>query len=257
MATATKETSTALAVVDTGKYLALQDGGAIAEAMAANLGDGAAFRESDLTRVAIPAGGSTTWVIPGVMGDEATPAITGILCYQTARGILWGGDEPEEGTLPVLVSHDLKTARLVAPETVDQKMLDSIAPARRADGLYDWEKLPQNEWGTGKGGAGKAAKEQRVLYILPADQPLPLVVTIQPGSLKGWREFIVAITKAGVPFYRAVVSLRLEKAKSANGQPYAQVVPKLVGTLSAEQGKLILDKFTAPMRAVAADAFAG
>lgn len=256
MATATKDKpSTAIAKVDTGNYLALQEGGAVAEAMAANLGEGVAFREGDLTRVPIPSGGATTWMIPEINEDRASQTIEGILVFQTARGVLWASEEPEEGSLPVLVSHDLRTARLVAPDSVEQSMLDKIAVAKRDDGSYDWEKLPQNEWGSGKGGSGKAAKEQRVLYILPKDQPLPLVVVIQPGSLKGWREFIIAITKAGIPFYRAVVSLSLERAKSANGQPYAQVAFKMIGTLDQEQGQIILQKFTNVMRSVAASAF--
>lgn len=257
MATATKEKSTALAAIDTGSYLALQKGGAIAEAMAANLGEGAAFRESDLTRVPIPTGGSTTWLVPNITGDKAVKSVEGILVHQCVRGLLWASEEPEESSLPLLVSHDLKTARLLATDSVDQKILDRIAPAKLADGSYDWAKLPQNEWGSGKNGSGKAAKEQRVLYVLAQDEPLPLVVIIQPGSLKGWQQFIVALTKAGIPFYRAVISLTLEKATAAGGQPYAQVVPKLIGTLSAEQGKLIVEKFTTPMRDCAASAFAG
>lgn len=253
--TATATKSTALAVTDTKNYLALAEGGAVAEAMAANLGENVSFRESDLTRVPIPSGGATTWMIPDINEDRAAKTIEGILVYQCARGVLWAKEEPEEGSLPVLISYDLKTARLVAPENIDKAVLAKIEPAKLADGTYDWGKLPQNEWGSGKGGKGKAAKEQRVLYILTPDQPLPLVVVIQPGSLKGWREFIVALTKAGVPFYRAVVSLSLSKETSANGQPYAQVVPRLVGTLSHDEGQIILQKFTTPMKGVAASAF--
>jgi hypothetical protein len=257
MPTATKEKpSTELATIDTTKYLALQEGGAIQEAIAANLGEGATFRESDLTRVPIPTGGSTTWLVPSVDGDRAVKAIEGILVYQTVRGVLWASEEPEEGSLPVLVSTDLKTARLVAPENVDAKMLDRIKPALREDGTYDWTKLPQNEWGSGKGGVGKAAKEQRVLYILTRDEPLPLVVIVQPGSLKGWREFMLAITKAGIPYYRAVVSLTLEKDTAVGGAPYAKVKPELAGRLTLEQGQMIQQKFAA-MRDVAASAFSG
>lgn len=255
MATQTKEKSTALTTVDTNRYLALQDGGEIAEAMAANLGEGASFKESDLTRAPIPTGGGTTWIVPNVTGDKATKTIDGILVYQGPRGLLWAGEESEEGSLPLLVSHDLKTARLLAAESVDKKMLERIEPAKIGVNTYDWTKLPQNEWGSGKNGSGKACKEQRVLYILTEDEPLPVVVTVQPGSLKGWQQFIMAISKAGIPFYRSVVSLTLEKATAAGGQPYAQVVPKLIGVLSKEQGEVIRSKFTEPMRAVAASAF--
>lgn len=259
MATATKNESpsTAIAVIKTDGYLALQEGGAIAEAMEANMGADAALRESDLTRVPIPTGGGTMWLVPTIGDDKAVKSIDGILVAMCLRGLLWAGDEPEEGSLPVLVSHDLKTARLVAAENVDAAMLRAIEPAKMADGRYDWSKLPQNEWGTGKKGHGKAAKEQRVLYVLPADEPLPVVVIIQPGSLKDWQKFVVSLTKAGIPYYRAVVSLTLEKDTAAEGQPFARVVPKLIGTISEAEGKVIRVKFTEPMKAVAACAFAG
>lgn len=248
--------TTDLMIVPANTYLALADGGDIAEAMAANMGD-AGFRESDLTRVTIPTGGSTTWIIPGLLQDEATPTIEGALVYQTVRGLLWAGDEPEEGALPVLISNDLRTARIVASD-VPQHILDLIEVARiEGTATYDWTKLPQNEWGSGKNGQGKACKEQRVLFILRASEPLPLIVAIQPGSLKNWQQFIVSLTKAGIPYFRAIVSLSLEKAKSASGVAYAQVVPSLVGVLSKEDGKLLREKFGATMEAVAQSSFAG
>lgn len=245
--------STALATIDTENYLALQEGGAIAEAMLENMGEGSAMSESDLTRVTIPTGGGTTWSIPNIMGDEHIDAIEGVLVYQGVRGLLWASDEPQEGALPLLVSHDLKIGKLV-DRNGDT---DSIDVAKIDEGIYDWSKLPQNEWGSGKNGVGKACKEQRVLYILRESDPLPLVVCIQPGSLKNWKEFIVAMTKAGIPFYRAVVRLTLSKDKSSGGQPFSKVAPQLVGILTPEQGKLIKENFTTIYKAVAETSFAG
>ena len=53
------------------------------------------------------------------------------------------------------------------------------------------------------------------------------------------------------------MSLALEKATSDAGIAYAQVKPTLIGKLSEEQGKTIIEKFTTPMRDVAASAFSG
>ena len=248
--------ATALKTIDSGTFLALRDDNDIAEAMLANLGEGAMLRESNLTRVKIPTGGGVMWMVPTLTGDEPSRTIDGILVYQTVRGILWLGEEPQEGSLPALVSTDLKTARTIATD-LPGEFLRSIEPALIDDarGIYDWTLLPQNEWGSGKGGNGKAAKEQRVLYILRQDEPLPVVVAIQPGSLGNWQEFIIQLTKAGIPFYRAVISLGLERAVSVGGQPYSQVLPKLIGTLTPEQGTVIRTRFTEPMRAVAAACF--
>ena len=249
--------STALATIDAGSYLALQSGGEILEAMAANLGEGATLKESDLTRVKTPAGGGTTWTIPGLTGDTETKAITGVLCYMCVRGLLWRSDEPEEGSLPVLVSHDLKTAKLVLDRAdVPGGMLADIDAATGADGLVDWEKLPQTQYGSGKGGVGKQAKEQRVLYILREEDTLPIVVPINPGSLKGWQRFVVEMTKAGIPYFRAVVELALEKAKSTGGTAYSEVVPRLVGVLTPEQGLSVRKNVTPMAQAAAESSFA-
>lgn len=247
---------TALATIDTNTYLALADGGEIAEAMAANLGEGAALKESDLTRIRIPSSGGTHWTIPGLIQDEVVPSIEGILVYQCCRGVLWAGEEPEEGSLPLMVTNDLKIGRLV-DDNPPQEFLDEIEPHRIGDtDTYNWTDLPQNQWGTGKNGSGKKCKEQRVLFILREVEPLPLVVTIQPGSLKNWQQFIVALTKAGIPYWRAAISLSLEKDKSETGVAYSKVVPNLIGTLTREQGDVIRSKFTEAMREVANSSFA-
>lgn len=249
--------TTALATVDAGGYLALQAGGEILEAMAANLGEGASLKESDLTRVKTPSGGGTTWSIPSITGDEDCKEIVGVICYMCVRGLLWRSDEPEEGSLPVLMSHDLKTAKLVIDRAdVPEDMLADIDAATGPDGEIDWEKLPQSQFGSGKNGNGKAVKEQRVLYILREQDTLPIVVAINPGSLKDWGRFVVEMTKAGVPYWRAVVGLSLEKEKSTGGSPYSKVVPRLVGVLTPEQGKSIYANVTPMARAAAETSFA-
>lgn len=237
--------SNELATVDTNKWIALQEGGDIAEAMAANMGTDIQLTEGDLTRVQTPAGGGTTWMVPNILGDEAAKTIEGILVYQCPRGLLWAGNEPTEGEKPVLTTDDLVTAKLWADDNdVDPALLKSMEVARNDDGTYRWADLPQCQWGSGRDGVGKAAKDQRVLFILREGDALPLVVTIQPGSLKNWSVFITDLSKAGVPFYRAVVSLGLEKATSTGGTAYAKVVPSLTGVLTKDEGQMIRDTFT-------------
>lgn len=248
---------TALQTIDTTGYLALQDGGAVVEAMNANLGEGASLKESDLTRVTTPAGGGTTWTIPSITGDEQSPEIVGVLVYMTVRGLLWKGDDAAEGSLPVLVSHDLKTAhRVLDRSDVDEVMNVDIDTFTDEEGVIDWKALPQCQWGSGKNGVGKAAKEQRVLYILREQDTLPIVVTISPGSLKDWQKFIVELTKAGIPYWRAVIGLSLIADKSTNGTKFSKVVPKLVGVLTPEEGQSVYQSVTPTAQAAASTAFA-
>src|SRR5690606_10313363 len=91
-------------------------------------------------------------------------------------------------------------------------------------------------FGTGKNGSGKRAQEYRVLCILRENDAFPLLIRAKPGSLKNVGDFINKLTAAGIPYFRAVVSLSLEKAQNAGGQPFSRIVPKLVGRLDAEAG---------------------
>jgi hypothetical protein len=54
-----------------------------------------------------------------------------------------------------------------------------------------------------------------------------------------------------VPHFRAVVSLTLDRVENAGGQPYSQIVPKLTGTLSKEEGEIVKRLYTVPLSRVA------
>lgn len=256
---AKKETGTALAEAPlNGGYLALQSDGDAREAMLANLGDSASLTESDLKRVKIPSGGGTKWTIPSVSGDEMVDEIEGILAAICPRGVLWPQEEPKQGTLPLLRTDDLKIAYRVGPDNGDVKpddlekyhIVGSAEPP-----LYNWEAMTGDGglfgFGSGKGGHGKRAKEQRVLFILRERDMFPLVITVQPGSLKAMKQFIVGLTAEGIPHYRAVVGLALKKETSAGGQMYSQIVPRLIGQLTPEQGSIVRRDYTERLKDLA------
>ncbi len=248
--------STSLAVIDGSSYLALQQSGALKEAMDANMGEGAILEEGDLTRVPTPLGGVTKWTVPSIAGDESEDDITGILVCICRRGVLWGNDDPVEGTRPVLQTNDLVTATRsnddngnISQETLDQFRLPG-EPER-----YDWRALADDNgpfgYGLGKGGHGKRAKEQRVLFILREQEPFPLIVIVQPGSLKVMKQFIVDLSKAQIPHYRAVIKLRLKQSISASGTTYSEIVPELVGKLDEATGKVVRERWTDTLSGVA------
>lgn len=85
------------------------------------------------------------------------------------------------------------------------------------------------------------------MAILREDEALPILVTAGPGSLKTVVPFVKRIASVGVPYFRAKVGLRLEKVMNAGGQPYAQIVPRLVDTLSKWEGERIRDTYTIPL----------
>lgn len=251
--------STDLAVVDTSRFLALQEGGAVAEALAANAATGESFNDL-LTRVKMPSGGTTQFIVPTISGEEMHKSITGILAGYVCRGVIWPSETPVQGAQPAFVTFDLQTAEAKGGAT--EELLQLADPYILRDGRYDWQKMTGDRapfgWGTSKNGKGKRAKEQRVLFLLTDIDPMPLVVSCGPGSLKNVRTFMSNLGKAGVPHYRAVVKLTLEKATATSGEPFAKVVLTLDGTLTSEEGQRIKVGFTdtlhAQARAMAVDA---
>lgn len=250
--------STAISTnVKTIDYPALAPNSRQAQIIAANL-DGEPMTEMDLVKVPTPAGGGTTWNIDANGNTESTDEIVGLLVAVGKRGVLWPKDDPSD-MRPVLVSHDL----LVGYRVGDEVSLGDIDPAaleryRIGDRRYDWAALstgPEFGYGAGKSGSGKKVKEARILAILREGETWPILVTVGPGSLRNWLPF-----QKRLPAFpwECVVGLKLQKVKSSGGQPYSQIVPRVVGVISEEQGavakKVYHDSLTAMFNAPPAGA---
>jgi hypothetical protein len=250
--------STAISTtVKTIDYPALAPNSRQAQIIAANL-DGEPMTEMDLVKVPTPAGGGTTWNIDINGNIESTDEIVGLLVAVGKRGVLWPKDDPSD-MRPVLVSHDL----LVGYRVGDDVSLGDIDPAaleryRIGDRRYDWAALstgPEFGYGAGKSGSGKKVKEARILALLREGETWPILVTVGPGSLRNWLPF-----QKRLPAFpwECVVGLKLQKVKSSGGQPYSQIVPRVAGVISEEQGavakKVYHDSLTAMFNAPPAGA---
>lgn len=211
----------------------------------ANL-DGEPMREMDLVRVKTPLGGSTTWTIDSDGNSEATDEIVGLLVAIGKRGYLWPSEDPSEQR-PVLESRDLLVARRLSDDlgtSIDPKALEKY---RIGDRTYDWVAIstsPEFGYGAARGGA-KRVKEQRILAILRDGDTWPLLVSVGPGSLPLWTPFQ---KRMKCFHYEAVVGLRVQKAKNAAGSPYSQIVPRLVGVISEEEGEVARRLYTEPLQ---------
>jgi hypothetical protein len=218
----------------------------IAEAIEANT-QGRGFDLQALVKVKTPAGGSKTWVYRDSGNNEVeTKAIEGIIVYYGQRGVLWNSEDIQKGRPPLLVSYDLRTAERVSEDLgdIDPAALEAC---RIGDRLYDWNKLPWNKDGSGRGGFGRRCKESRVMAILQEGEAFPVIVSAGPGSLKTVGPFV---TRLEVPHYRARVALTLEKATSQGGIDYSQIIPRLTGKISKEAGANVRRIYTVPLMAV-------
>jgi hypothetical protein len=236
--------STAIATVKTIDYPALSPNSRQARIIAANLG-GEPMSEMDLVRVKTPLGGATQWTLEVNGNIETTDEIVGLLVAIGRRGVLWPSEDPTE-LPPVLITTDLKVAYRVSQD------LGSVSPEaleryRIGDGVYDWVSLSNSRefgFGSARGGSGKRVKESRVMAILREGETWPVLVSVGGGSLVNWLSF-----QKRLPCFphEAVVGLKLAKVKSKAGQPYSQIVPRLVGTLTEEQGDVAKAIYADPL----------
>lgn len=239
--------ATAELSVKTVDYPALSPDSRQMQIIAANL-EGEGMQETDLVRVKTPLGGATQWSIDVDGNVTTTDEIVGLLVGVGKRGVLWPEEDPSE-MRPVLVTNDLQIAYRVSDE------IGSISPEaleryRVGDRKYDWVSLsngPEFGYGSGRNGNGKRCKEARVLAILRQGETWPILVTIGPGSL---RNIIPFLKRLPVFPHEAVVGLKLVKAKGKAGQPYSQIVPRLVGTITPAQGDVAKRVYADPIRAM-------
>lgn len=241
-----------LMTLETTQYLALRPGSDVMAALAENIDADEGISEKNLIKVPTPAGGATQWTIDEVDGQKSYKEIVGILVYYGKGGVLWPSNDPKPGTLPYLRTDDCRTAYQVGEDSGDLD-LDELAKFDRGDGTYDWKKMVDGPdapfgFGTGKNGTGKRAQEYRVLCILREGDAFPLLIRAKPGSLKNVGDFINKLTAAGIPYFRAVISLGLEKAQNQGGQPFSRIVPKLVGRLDPEAGAKVKEIYSEPMK---------
>lgn len=227
------------------KFAALRPDSEIREALAANLASGETIQASDLPRVSCPAGGGLVWSWTDAgNNDQSAKSIDGVLVWFGPQGTLWGTSDPQQGVPPVLVTYDLQTAYRVNDDLgdLDEEVLESC---RIGDREYDWQRLPYNKPGSaGNGTQARRCKESRLLAVLREDEAWPLLVRCGAGSLKTVPPFL---RRLAVPHYRAIISLTLQKATSQGGQPYSQIVPKHIGTLSREEGEIVRKLYTHPL----------
>lgn len=242
-----KAKETAIATVDSSRYLTTQGGMTAAAASLAASGE--RLSAGDLLRVPGATGGATSWEVEGVSGPESIKSITGLMVGYHQCGVLWPSIDPTPDCMPVMRTWDLKTGEQVGPIPAD--MAEGMEACRIDERHFNWEACPFNQWGTGRNGIGKRCREQRMILMLREGDVLPLVLTCQPGSLRRVVRFVKSLgLQARIPYYRAIVEWTLERATNKTGQPYSQLAPKLVGTISEDEGMAVLKQWVEPLRSI-------
>lgn len=192
--------------------------GALAEAIAEEM-DGLGTVPFD--RVKIPSGGGLAFEIPGEDEDnpETATELTGVILYHHPVNAYWKDKYNGSNDQPDCASFDGK-------QGVDKETgcISNCAECRF------------NQFGSGEGGTGKACKNAHRIYILREGNPVPLILSLPPTSLKYMRDYISKrILLKGMRCYHAVTKITLKKEKSQGGIQYSRAAFTFGGKLTPEQ----------------------
>ena len=172
--------------------------------------------ERDLDRITVPLGGVLNWTVPTLEGEDSTKEIEGIIVYQTSPRAYWTTGMEVGGNTPP-----------------DCSSRDGVIGYGTPGGVC--EICPLNQWGSVEGGAGKACKERRMLFILRPNALLPIVIQAPTTSLQTIRKYLWRLTSESLPYWEVITKLSLEKAQSSTGITFSRIVPKSAGPVPADQ----------------------
>jgi hypothetical protein len=196
------------------------------ETIQSNVGD-AQIGERQLDRVKMPSGGSVTWSVPTLEGDVDTKELVGVVVFSKLVRAYWqtsyddgGGDD-----IPDCASND--SAQAFPPG-------EFVPPAtEHTNGGYACQTCALAKFGSAEDGRGQACQQKRLLFMLTEKDVLPIVVALSPTSLKPAADFMLRLTRAGVPYWKVGTRVTLEKY--TDPKPHARAVFTKAFDLGADE----------------------
>lgn len=189
--------------------------------VADNLGNGT-LSPFDLEQIRVPAGGATLWERTSFDdpnadkdGNVQVREIQGVAIYFRDMRAWWQ------------VSYDEKAGSGSPPDCQSQDNIRGIGTfgagsAGNPTGLCS--NCPKAQWKSDrKGGPGQDCNQVRVLFLVPPEGLLPMVVRIPPTSVRECRKFFVELASKGVPYWSVISRLSLFKDKNAAGITYSKI----------------------------------
>ena len=193
--------------------------GDLAEAVAEEM-DGLGSIPFD--RVKIPSGGGLAFELPGDTEEDTESAteLIGVILDHNPVNAYWAEKFSGGNEQPDCSSYDGKQGVV------------------RATGeIRSCETCPYNRFGSD--GAGKACKNVHRVYILRENNPVPLVLSLPPTSLKYMRDYIgKRVLLKGFRCWQVLTKITLKKEKSRDGITYSRAVFAFLDKLSPEQAQM-------------------
>jgi hypothetical protein len=191
----------------------------ISEAVTANMGD-TGLSATDAERIKIPAGGSLTYTVRTLSGEESVKELIGIVVASRETRAFWSVPmEQSDGSMPP-----------------DCSSFDGRIGIGRPGG--DCRKCEFARFGSNANG-GSACKRTRELFFLFEDDSLPRIICLPQMSIPPADQFLARLAFKAIPCYDVVTRIGLEEATNKRGITYSRATFAAVGRLTAEQAEFV------------------
>ena len=170
--------------------------------------------------VKIPSGGGLSFELSGDDPDnpETAQTLTGVIVHHHPVNVYWEHDFDGAGGLPDCSSPDGK--RGLNAKTGE---------------VLDCASCPYNQFGSGKGNS-KACKNTHRVYLLRENEPLPILLTLPPTSLRAFKGYLAKrLIMKGKRSTDVLTSIKLKREKNADGIAYSACVFTKAGDLTPDQ----------------------
>lgn len=186
----------------------------------ANLGENGKLSLSNFDRVGIPAGGSLSWTVPGLAGEESVRELVGIVLFWKPARAFWRADYTGKSTAP------------------DCRSDDGITGIGDPGGSCDV--CQYAEWGSDpKGGRGQWCKGMKQLFVLRPNSIMPTIITMPPTSLTIIDKFFYRLMASTLSYYEVVTRFKLERVDNGLVPAFSRLVLEHVSELTDEQISVI------------------
>ena len=170
--------------------------------------------------VKIPSGGGLSFELSGDDPDnpETAQTLTGVIVHHHPVNVYWEHDFDGAGALPDCSSPDGKHG----------------LNAKTGE-VLDCASCPYNQFGSGKGNS-KACKNTHRVYLLRENEPLPILLTLPPTSLRAFKDYLAKrLIMKGKRSTDVLTSIKLKREKNADGIAYSACVFTKAGDLTPDQ----------------------
>lgn len=172
--------------------------------------------ESLLTRIKLPTGGMTAFMVEELEGQQVHQHLDVILVAIKGRQKAWwstGLEESGGGAPPSCTSSDGMTG-------FGNNTLDPDA----GEGNHSCNECPWGKFGSARsGGQGKDCKDFSVLFFFREGSRIPSVMTVPATSLKALQNYVLRLIDNGKRFEGVVTRISLVPATSAGGITYSKL----------------------------------